>query len=336
MALVWMDGFDQYGTDKTLMLDNIYHTVGPNLASTRPRTGARHMESTSNAILRKDVVVSGTTIGVGGAWFSGSGSTSEIDIIYIYTDSGAYCSLTLQSDWGLKFERNGTQVGSSSAANAITQGIYNHIEFKVVLATDATGSFEVKVNGVTVLSETNVQTALSGTVWNSVSWVTMNPSVDDGAIDDIFVWDGSGTVNNDFLGQKHVITLIPDADTATADWTGSYTDIDEIPPDDDTTYITAPDTSLPRTSDFGFSDVPSDFTNVSGIMTQARIRKDSVGSAEARVSVVSSGSEGAGALNALGDDYVYFTDMHEVDPNTSLAWTVSGVNAAQLRIKRET
>lgn len=341
MALLWMDGFDQYGEDESLMLDNLYteNATGATLTANGPRTGSRSLEMPSNGSsnsLRRTVNTAETTLGVGGAWHFGTGSLgADRDLIYVYSDTNAYFSVAINTTWGIEVKRAATVLGTS-ANDVITSGIYNHIEVKFDLATSATGSVEVKVNGVTVLSLANVQTYTTGTSFASVSWRVVSASTPSGYLDDIFIWDTAGTLNNDFLGQKHVITLIPDSDTATADWTGTYADIDDIPPDDDTSYILAADTSLPRTSDFGLSDVPTDYTNVSGVMTTARLRKDSVGTAEARVSMVSSGSASDGALNSAGDNYVYFTDMHETDPNTSAAWTISGINAAQLRVKRET
>ena len=119
------------------------------------------------------------------------------------------------------------------------------VKTKVVF-NDTTGSIVVKVDGVTVLSVSGIDTVATGNV--ECTQVVFGTSNTNQAVtwymDDLHVFDGLGSVNNDFIGDKRVLLQLPDADTAVTDWVrnGGATDyerINELSQDGDTTYIEA-------------------------------------------------------------------------------------------------
>lgn len=71
-----------------------------------------------------------------------------------------------------------------------------------------------------ILSITNA--AITGTIALFYYLTSSRAGTPDHGIADLFIRDASGTVNNDWLGDRRVATLVSDADTTTAGWTPNY------------------------------------------------------------------------------------------------------------------
>jgi hypothetical protein len=112
-----------------------------------------------------------------------------------------------------------------------------YIEWKIVPHW-TNGSTEIRINGVTAASSSGVRNR----DWEPpVELVRFYAQSAGACFDDIYILDDTGSVNNDFLGPCMVESLLPESDTADADFTLSagtdhYAMVDEIPCDLNTTY----------------------------------------------------------------------------------------------------
>jgi hypothetical protein len=68
----------------------------------------------------------------------------------------------------------------------------------------------------------------------------------------------------------------------------------------------------------------------------ATLRKDDVGSRSVAQVCLSSTATEQGATINLSNSYQYYPDIIELDPNTSAAFTLSGLNAATFGVKEIT
>jgi hypothetical protein len=108
--------------------------------------------------------------------------------------------------------RNNTTIATSAYALPVNSWVY--IEFKATIHASA-GSYEVRVNGVNVLSATNVNTMGSSTA--NINTITLGPVhsaigfvfSNTWSYDDFYLCDTTGTKNNDFLGDMRVDTIRP-------------------------------------------------------------------------------------------------------------------------------
>jgi hypothetical protein len=156
----------------------------------------------------------------------------------------------------------------------------------------------------------------------------------------LFCYDGTGSFNNTFLGDRRVITLFPNADTVQADWTpvGSGTGfgaIDEVSPDGDTTYISAGLPGLPTpTSEFGMDDLTAGISAISGVILVNMSRKTEAGVANVQMSVISGASESAGTDQPMTEVYTYRQDVFEIDPASAAPFTVAEVDALLIKADR--
>lgn len=98
-----------------------------------------------------------------------------------------------------------------SAYGVVKTGEWFTIEVKAVLATTAVGSVEIRINGKTVATATNVITAVQGTVFTTIHWEC---SLYWHTISNYAVANSVGSYNNDFFGDVRIRNLNPNADTS--------------------------------------------------------------------------------------------------------------------------
>jgi hypothetical protein len=209
-----------------------------------------------------------------------------------------------------------------------------YIEFKVY-CDDTSGSWEVRLNGNTIGSASGVDTQASLTNYHqSVRWNT-NYCVQ--RVDDIYVCDGSGAKNNDFLGVMRVVPTWPDTDHTT-EWdtvvgagTHSYA-VDEQEPDDDTSYVE--DDDIGDKDIFDYINITENLGRVAGVMVNTLCRETDAQYYDLIQIVRSGGAEYDQPSQQVGSSsYVHKYDVVESDPDTGLDWTKTGIDAAQFGVK---
>lgn len=227
------------------------------------------------------------------------------------------------------------------------RGLEGYVEWKVYLH-DTNGSWEIRWNGNTILTQTNVDTKYRGdtTGANRAQFISMNSTntADEEGfrISDIYICDDAGSVNNDFLGPCRVLALHPDADGDDEDWTtssgtDSYALVNETSPaDDDSDYIE--DSTTGNRSIFTYDDVPTGMgSNIKGVQLCTLARITDATSYDLKNTVKSGGT--LYYDSAVTIDQQDYTDMEqqkwimETDPDTGSAWTESGLNAVQAGVE---
>lgn len=228
MALLWMDGFDHYGTGTdgaSAMADGVYAaTVSPGPSTTYARTGTHSLKfSADNAYYRRifgrDYL--SEPIGFGCAIYIHSAlADNGVQLRLVDASNVTLTMMALISDGSLAFYRR-ESVGSftelgRTAAGTVTQNAWHHVEVAAV-CSDASGALECRVNGVTVLSLAGIATAVTGSTGYAQLSMGIAPVVlSEWYMDDLYCWDSTGDTNNTFLGDRRVYTLLPDTDTPVA------------------------------------------------------------------------------------------------------------------------
>jgi hypothetical protein len=234
----------------------------------------------------------------------------------------------------------------ATASPVVTAETYQHVE-ALVFFSQTVGTVEVRVNGVTVLSITGADTVATANVeCSQVAFLCAandTSNADHGVIsdlDDVFCYDDTGSFNNTFVGDRRVLTLFPDADTAQADWTvvgaaNGFDAINQANPDDDTTYISAGVPGSPtEVSEFGVEDLPAGISAVSAVVLVNRSRKTEAGTANVQMSVISGAAESAGTDHPMTEVYTYRQDVFETDPDSAAPFTPSEVDAIVIKADR--
>lgn len=331
MALLFIDSFDHYSTaeinKKWIASPDGYFSI----SSTKPRTGEHSLlVAGSDGRYKKPLSGNYRTLYVGAAFYFSSVS-SPSNLFYFMDASGTQCSLYLNSGGNLSFYRgNGTLLETS--ALALYPAAYMYIEVKAIIGT-SDGAYEVRVNGVTWISGTNVNT---GTTGNAYANALALASPINTYIDDVYICDDSGSFNNSFLGDVKVECLIPNNAGAYSEWTPTpaginYTNVDEIPPDSDTSYVAASGIGLIDT--YGYANLTTTSGTVFGIQMCPFARKDDAGSRIVSPIYYLNSVIYSGSSFSLSDTYLYYPQVQQVNPNTNSAWNISEINTLEAGLK---
>lgn len=356
MALVHADNFSIYGTDTSLLLDGIYAEEGNLSLSTDPDgiSGGRVVNVFNNStngefVALRYALPAGDTTKVGIPFRVWLTSLPTIDAVgphiaqWRTSGNSALADLRVTSNGRLSMIITGGSTYTTTTPVVTANGWY-HIEAVYTHGSGALCSFEVRVEGITVLTQTDVAATNADVgqlrVTGQNSGTTIGPRY---YIKDYVVWDDNGTYNTDFLGSVLVTNLTPTSDVS-LNWTPSsgttgYEILDNIPPVD-TTYIYAEDAPLPSPYVATLSDLPSEVTSVKGLITFVRAAKSDGGDGSLQVGLISD-PDGTPAT-VLGTDrpitvaQTYWRDVFEEDPATTAPWIPAAVNEVELQIDRTT
>lgn len=358
MALLWAEPFGIYGDDETNMLDGLWaelahagSTSPPTLSTAQVRTGTHSLLlpatplNTATNVARRVLGGAKTKAAVGGAYYLPSLPVSNSQLVYVeFRDAANVRQTTFHvQSTGAISARTAAGELESTATPVIVADAWNHIETMCQI-NNTTGAVEVRVNEVTVLNLTGEDTQSTSNV--ETSQIAMGRTGNDGSgtspgfyVDDLFAWDDQTVGLNDvvdFVGDKKVFVLTPDADTAEADFsksTGSvgYSLIDETTPDDADYIYSAVDGHV---SEFGFTDLPANAAEVIAVIPMPRLYKTDAGTVTHAADIVTNGDATAAAAIPATTEATYWPFVHTKNPDTGAPWTPAELNASLLRITR--
>jgi len=325
--LIWADGFEGYGSSSYNAGFRGYLVAQVSYAVSGRTTGygIGRYGVTNSSITTPSITTSNTLI-IGVAW------------MYRAYDNGGIIGFVGTITEGITIVLSSTLITVN--LDGVTIGTYNlspipsvwyYIEVKVV-CDDTVGSVEIHVNGTSVYTLSNINTANANTFYNKASLTI--PENHGAWFDDFYVCDDSGETQNDFLGPLHIVAVFPDADTATKEWTPStgvthYNLIDENP------YSTSDyiSTTTPGATDL--FEYPSLVGTGAIIGIQINTTMVITGTGVViKTPIVSNGvvDEDAG-VNMSNTTDLDVRRISITDPNTGSAWTISGLAAAQIGVK---
>lgn len=327
MALLFCDSFDHYTTDAETLAkydsigttSQVSITSGGRLGNRLRLTGG----GSSFGHVSKYVLPGVSTIVVGGAYmFDGVGQP----FLNLYEGADATLHLDVGRDsFGRIFVRRAGSTTLGTGTTIIPVGTWVHIEVKAVIH-DTTGSVVVKVDGITELNLTNVDTRNGGTgIIESVRWrCPVNNGSGNFYLDD--AWIDSATQH----GDVRVACLLPDGAGSSTNFTPSagsnYQNADDATPDEDTTYNAS--STAGQKDSYALGALPTSGA-VKGVQVIARLRKDDAGSRTARPILVSGGVQGNGTTRSVSDSYTWHRDTFDTNPNGGGAWSAAAVNALE-------
>jgi hypothetical protein len=243
--------------------------------------------------------------------------------------------------------RSATTVSTSDPLFHPNQG-WMYLEFKLVIASGTGGSIEMKRDGVVVWAETGLNTHNDTAVeWSGVEFGPTNIAFSS-YIDDIYVCDSLGTVNNDYLGDVSVQHIIPDGDGTTNTFTASgggtqASHVDEatamLVPIDETDYLTgdaSAEKSLFTYAALATSPGLGDLTNLIGVQVNTYRRSTAELPLDLDIVARSGTTEGTVSdrvRNAETLDMFSSIAIFELNPDTAAAWTVTNLNAAEFGVE---
>ncbi len=344
MALLWIEGFEGFGTtigDPSYppgVIDRKYPVANRgNYMDVQTGRNGRSLEiHVSDDYIQSPHLTTNATCILGMAIkLPVPSSTSAI--FHLYEGANLGINLRVTPAGYIECRRGTTVLGTSIIG--ITFNNWFYIGLKV-LTNNSIGTVDVKVNGVSYLALTSQDTQPGSNAYHTAFRVGMiGASGSSTVYDDLYFLDGSGSVNNDFLGNRQVIALDPDSDGDLSDWAPSagnnYENVDDGGlVDNNATYN---ETSTDAHQDlYTFEDLSSDITSVDGVQINTVLRV-TTGSMDISHTIKTGTTTSQGTPETVTTTvFVTVVRVEEEDPDTLSAWTPSGVNAAQFGIKANT
>lgn len=338
MSLVYVDGFETYTSPTQRWFGT--NAAFSSISTSTPRTGSRRWQlSNANAFRTLGSANEHATLIIGAACRADApNGASGLTYMIACSDSAGTIHLTVTSDPSGKLSvrignSTGAILGSESGATFAATGVWHYLELKATLS-NTVGSAEVRVDGsaIPVISLTNIRTKNDGTktVFDSVGFGGAGAI----SVDDLYVCNAAGSINNNFLGDCRVQLLLPTSDGAYQEWTPTpagthYTTVKTLPVRT-TDYVAS--ATLNARDTWGYDGVPAGVT-VNGVQVTTAAAKDEAGARSIAPLVRSGGVDVAGANQALSLDNQALIQLWERNPATSATWTAADVNAAEFGVK---
>jgi len=222
-------------------------------------------------------------------------------------------------------------------APVLSAGVWKYIELKVFIST-AAGTIDIRVDGEDVINLTGINTNPLGVSAQTSTAIGIGqgqlnrPSGLTGPLyTDVYICDGQGSLNNDFLGDLEVQTLYPMGAGNNSQWTptagANWEDVDDPAANGDTDYVYA--SVVGDVDTYTYTDMTGVSGTIAGIQHNIFTRKASAGTV--RIASVSrpNATDYDGEAETLSVSYRNLMSIEETNPETGIPWTVSQVNGAQ-------
>lgn len=341
MALLWLDGFEGYG-----------ETIDANPTPSGVLEGKYCPASSTTTMLTRAGRHGGFAIYYGGSQneirtphltthdtlIAGCGfyrATTDDCAVITFVDTGLYGMwLRVKQESGeLELVRGGTVIATTIGC-CISVSTWHWIEMKIK-CHNTLGEYEVRVGGQTVLSATGVDTRYGTHDYHNAC--SFRPVAAEAPMyDDWYVCDGSGSDNNDFLGDCKIIRIDPDGDD-TANWSTStpsanhYENVSEVVGDEDSSYI---EETTSSTLDLFDYEAVAGLGTIYGVQICTHCRESDATSHSLITPIESGGNQYDDSAQVVGTpEYITVVRVAGTDPDTSSLWTMSGLNAAKFGVK---
>lgn len=318
MSLVFMDGFDakDFGTKWS------FNQAGTTSSTTRFGSGSSLAFSGANGYMYRTFTAI-TNIYFGFAFMFTSAYVN--DIVRLYGDSNAtnHIRLTpISSGSNIGVYRGGTLLGSFS----LNFNVWYYIEVNATI-NSSTGTIQVKVNGVSVFTY-NGNTQNGGTNLSIDGfWLLQSGGC---YFDDLYICNNSGTVNNTFLGDVRVQTLVPNAAGTSTQWAATgganYANVADIP-DNTATYNMS--STVGQRDTYAMADLASGTTNVLGVQENLHAWKGDAGIGNLKPAYLIGGTVYYDSVISPGTSSAWYGSLRETNPATSTTWTPGDVNGME-------
>lgn len=336
MAFLFLDGFDCYNNSLGTTTRWTTGANFPNPPGAFGRFGGQgYRLNNTGTTLKKSLASALGTVGVAFARQLVN-TIVRNPLIYFLDDAGGVTHLTLyvDTDGSLKLYRgNGTTLLGSSAVGAVAAGTYFQVEMKVTIS-DSVGAVEVRLNGnaTPIINLSAIDTRNGGNATVDAILFAGTQGADN--LDDVGIWDTSGSDVNDFVGDLRVERVSPNGNGNSSQFVGSdgnstdnYLLVDDgAAPNDDTDYVAS--STVADKDTYAMGNITPAVATIKAVQTFLYARKDDAGTRKIASIVRLSATESQGADFTLASTYGAQADIFHQKPGGG-AWSVSDVNSAE-------
>lgn len=342
MATIFLDSFDHYQSlfsKWTNILNSNLQTYAIGAAYARPPGGQGislvNNGGGQNQILRKAFGTNYISGCFGSAVYVPSSVALAGTLLTILDGTSEQISVRVNGSGILTVTRGGTVLGTGTTVLSAATWYYTELKFTI---DPTAGVIELHLNGATEIASTgSLNTrATAVTQWNGIGIGQFSGGPTIRYHDDIYVLNTATGINTTFLGPVRIGLLVPVGAGYYAQWSPNgatnFGSVSDMPvPDDDGTFTAS--ATAGQIDSFQMSVLPEASGSVFAIQHVLRARQDTGAARTIAPLQRTSTTDYPGTSVALSSSYQYFLEPHDTDPSTSLAWTLSGLTAAQFGYK---
>jgi len=334
--IVLTDGFDMYnGANAGTGLPVRWSIANSTYGVTGGRFGGQCMQMNGTSGGAGTIQTPGSQDIKAAAIFDGSGTTTAMAIGFAFQlgSNRLDAVMDMQTAGGTQLFSWGvsatgqiiicTAAGGTvftSAAGLVSAGTWYYAEIEATMNT-STGTINFYLGGTSLCTLTGLNTGSgAGLVQMRVFGGGSVPRY----VDDLYVVTGASTR----LGESRIETLRPNADSAVT-WTpnsgtNNYSRVNETQVDGDTSYVQT--STLGNLDLYGSGGLSSTPANIWAANVVAFAEKTDATARNLYNSVKSGATSSDGTAKPLLASYSRYDRILMTDPNTSAAWSASGVN----------
>jgi hypothetical protein len=311
MALVFCDSFDHYATAN---IANKWDYLSACTIAGGGRFGnCLSWTNWTNGVYK--TFSSQTTWVVGFAFKISSFADAPTRHIFGIFDGGT-------SKASLYFDASGRLTwGGVTSTLALATATWHYLEFKAVSG----GVLQARVNGTTW-----VDTTIGSYTANRIVWGLGTSNGISYQVDDIYICDGTGGVNTDFLGDVRVEYLVPTANGTTTQFTAStgsnYDTVNETTTPSDSDYNSS--STAGHIDLFTLSDLSASGT-IKGVQSVIRNLKTDAGTRTVAPKYRIGSTNYSGAASNVLVSVSYALDPMDNSPATASGWTDTEINGME-------
>jgi hypothetical protein len=323
MAIIFADNFNYYNASQILRVWD--GQSGAIIEAVTPRrVGENYLKLSFNSQFVSKNIPSVNTLAIGFALYISALEYNHEGFL-LGNLSGIQVGVFINIDGSISVRRGITTIIGTSTAGLFRPATWNWIEFKITI-DNAAGSYDVKLNGRSILSASGVDTQYQSSadctrvVLQGVAYIA-----------DLYFAD-------DLLGDSRV-------DFKLANGVGNHSDFtpvgaannfdcvnDPVPADDDTTYVKS--STVGHKDSYTFEDLPVINGIIHGVVALSLARKDEAESRSFRTFTRIGGIDYNGVTTQYpSDNYKYHQQVFDVNPATGVAWLKAGVDAAEFGVE---
>ena len=330
MALTYLDSC---GDTYSVLADRWTVTGSPTIGSSVGRRDTNGIRLTGTGQrLQKDV--SGLATRTCGVAFK-LDTLAATDVLTLREGTTDHLIVRVTANGAVELLRAPSTQLAISSAGLVVAGFFQYLEIEATI-NDSTGAYDVDLNGSNVLTGTSADTQNGGT--GVIDNIEIEGSSGNLTIDDFYIGDTTGSApQNTRLGDTAVTAVTTQGDGNTNNWptlqpaspSTHFDKVDDIPPDDDTSYLAS------ETSDdlelFDMQDLPDPggVSAIYGVQLGLYARKDKTTFRAIKGVTRVGGTNYDGADFTLTGAYGFGFSLFDDDPDTMAQWLESGINAAE-------
>lgn len=264
------------------------------------------------------------------------GTGGDLNLVEFVDNATIQCSVALRSDGRLEARGPGGALIAVGSA-VISSTVPKFVEIKPTIH-GSSGGFVINVDGVQDLDTGgNDDTLATANVYATL--VRLGDSSSTSAtytydIDDLYLYDTTGGVQDDFAGDHRIECLFPSGAGSTTQFTPStgsnYQNVDDTTPDDDSTYNSS--ATVGHVDTFAMGNLSSSSGTITSITAVVRARKEDAGARTLRTRLVNSAA--TSTTQESGDltpstSYAYYRGTERLDGDGN-AFVPSDINGIEV------